>query len=339
MGGGMGGMGGGGMGGGMMSVPPTDLPNALLRPNQTRDLVTRAVSLSPPTQDGRALMPAKGEPLSVGDVTQLDDANPRLELALRRLAADKAPGSISQLVLWHVRYGLDWATLAHASRPWANAYELALARQFVRRIDGPRSEMPPLAAATLYVDVVGEGPRAEAVKKVLEGSYTLGLSVELGVPQRPEGPALACRVQLDGPDAEQATVLVSASDEAGSGWTPMGKFTLPTPADATAESIADAMAQGLGSRLVRARLTEGKKVKGKATYKVRIDNASPLLLNAVSIAGVGEAGDGEQPKPSTLAGFSLPPRRSMSFTATAEMVQRLGLGGGVEVVAADLSGL
>ena len=52
MGGGMmGGMGGGmmgGMGGGMRSVPPTDLPSALLKPGQTRHLPTRLVSLSPP---------------------------------------------------------------------------------------------------------------------------------------------------------------------------------------------------------------------------------------------------------------------------------------------------
>ena len=34
----------GGMGGGMRSVPPTDLPSALLNPGQTRHLPTRLVS-------------------------------------------------------------------------------------------------------------------------------------------------------------------------------------------------------------------------------------------------------------------------------------------------------
>ena len=51
MGGGMmGGMGGGmgGMGGGMRSVPPTDLPSALLNPSQTRHLPTRLVSITSP---------------------------------------------------------------------------------------------------------------------------------------------------------------------------------------------------------------------------------------------------------------------------------------------------
>ena len=40
-----------------------------------------------------------------------------------------------------------------------------------------------------------------------------------------------------------------------------------------------------------------------------------------------------------LAGFSLPPRRSMTFTVTEDAVERLGLEAGVKIIAADLSGL
>ncbi len=56
MGGGMGGMGGGmgGMGGGMRSVPPSDLPSALLNPGQTRNLPTRLVSISSLRSCGQA---------------------------------------------------------------------------------------------------------------------------------------------------------------------------------------------------------------------------------------------------------------------------------------------
>ena len=44
-------------------------------------------------------------------------------------------------------------------------------------------------------------------------------------------------------------------------------------------------------------------------------------------------------KLSALAGFSLPPRKSLTLPATAEMVDRLGLKDGVKAVAADLSAL
>ncbi len=69
MGGGMmGGMGGGmmgGMGGGMRSVPPTELPSALLEPGQTRHLPTRLVSLSPPDPQAGVKLPEQGEPLQL----------------------------------------------------------------------------------------------------------------------------------------------------------------------------------------------------------------------------------------------------------------------------------
>ena len=38
----------------------------------------------------------------------------RVQKALRRLAADKAPTSLSQLVMWHLSAGLDWNTIAAA---------------------------------------------------------------------------------------------------------------------------------------------------------------------------------------------------------------------------------
>ena len=59
MGGGMGGMGGGmgGMGGGMRSVPPTDLPSALLDPGKTRNLPTRLVSITPPDPEAGLRLP------------------------------------------------------------------------------------------------------------------------------------------------------------------------------------------------------------------------------------------------------------------------------------------
>ena len=39
-----------------------------------------------------------------------------MQKALRRLAAEKAPTSLSQLVMWQVAAGLDWETIAQLSR-------------------------------------------------------------------------------------------------------------------------------------------------------------------------------------------------------------------------------
>ncbi len=44
-------------------------------------------------------------------------------------------------------------------------------------------------------------------------------------------------------------------------------------------------------------------VKGKPMYKVRIDNASPLLLNGLAIQGTLDKGE----EPKTFSGMSLPP--------------------------------
>ena len=126
--GGMGGMGGGmgggmmgGMGGGMRSVPPSDLPFADLKPKQTRHLPTSLVSLTnPSTEDGLAL-PGQGEKLRiVGDIARVND-DPLVQKALRRLAGGLAPASVSQLVMWRLTGGLDWATIGRLSDKWRTA--------------------------------------------------------------------------------------------------------------------------------------------------------------------------------------------------------------------------
>ena len=77
-------------------------------------------------------------------------------------------------------------------------------------------------------------------------------------------------------------------------------------------------------------------VKGKQTYKIRIDNASPLLLNGVAVQGtLGAPND----PPKVLAGISIPPRKNLTVPATGEMVEQLGLKKGIRIIAADLSGL
>ena len=78
-------------------------------------------------------LPEKGEPLRiVGDIAQVND-NAKVQKALRRLAADKAPTSLSQLVMWNLAAGLDWNTIAQLSQGWSNRHELTLAKDFVDR--------------------------------------------------------------------------------------------------------------------------------------------------------------------------------------------------------------
>ena len=160
MGGGM-----GGMGGGMRSVPPTQLPSALLSPGQTRNLPTRLVSITPPDPEDGLRLPEKDEPLRiVGDVAQVND-DARVQKALRRLAAATAPTSLSQLVMWRVASGLDWNTIAQLSRNWANRYELTLAKDFVDRLD----TLPEGETGRLMFQVTGgrhrqaDGGRAQEV--------------------------------------------------------------------------------------------------------------------------------------------------------------------------------
>ncbi len=339
MGGGMGGMGGGmgGMGGGMRSVPPTSLPYANLKVGQKRDLPTRLVSLSQPDPNSETGVnfPAKDEKLQLGDISQTN-ADGRVQKALKRLAAEKAPGNVSQLVMWRLASGMDWERIAQISSPWANAYELSLAQEFADHLDG----LPESESGTILFEIQSAGStgaaRAQILTKELTDKYFLGLKAKLGIPAQPEGPAVGCWVKFT--DAE-ATVQVVCSDGSASRWLPFGKFTLPLDAGAEkfqAAKFGEALAEGVLSRMVRAQYMRGPNVKGKATYQVRIDNASPLVLNGLAVLGTETKTD-EQPK--ELSGVSISPRRSMTVPATEEVVRTLGLRKGIRVVAADLSGL
>ena len=339
MGMGMGGMGGGmgGMGGGMRSVPPTSLPFANLKPGQKRDLPTRLVSLSQPDPESETgvSFPAKDEQLQLGDVSQIN-GDERIQKALKRLAADKAPATISQFVMWRLSVGMDWDRIAQISSAWANAYELTLAQQFVDRLDS----LPDAETGTILFDVqstsAAGAAHAAALTKELNEKAFLGLKSKLGIPTQPDGPAVGCRVKF----AEgEATVQVVCSDGSASKWVPFGKFSLPLTAGTEkfeAAKFGEALAEGVLGRMVRAQYMRGPTVKGKATYQVRIDNASPLVLNGLAVLGT-ETKTEEQPK--ELSGICISPRRSMTVPAAEEVVKALGLRKGIRVVAADLSGL
>jgi len=333
MGGGMGGM-GGGMGGGFRSVPPTSLPFAALNPKQTRHLPTRLVGLSEPGAEQPVAMPAKGEKLRIGDISQMTD-DARVQKALKRLAEDKAPQTVAQLVMWRVASGRDWDSIAERSQSWSNAHELTLARSFVERLEKPSAEE---SGVLLYEigskDATGESA-AKKLGEALRDKMVLGLKGQPGVPAEPKGPAIACKVQING---QEATVQVATSDGPARSWTAAGKFTLPLARTKTGEldvaAVADSLAEGILDRMVRAQLSPGPRSKGKPTYKIKIENASPLILNGIAVLGKGSETESK-----VLSGISISPQRSLTLPATDEMVKLLGLKKGIRVIAADLSAL
>jgi hypothetical protein len=337
----MGGMGMGGMGMGMRSVPPTGLPETTLKPGQTRRLPTPLVSLNTPDVNAQVTMPRQGEKLQIGDVSQLNQS-PQARAALKRLAQDKAPRAIVQLVMWHVAAGLDWETIRQLSQGWANPQEFALAQQFVEQLDtaGPKPTQPG-DSGVFYFEVKGQSPASETlaadVRKLLAQYGMLGLKCRAGVPARPDGPAVACRVELSD---TKARVHLGVTNADASAWTSAGscetKLAEGKDAAQRALRVADAVAAGTVRRLVFVHLSKGPKVKGRETYRVRIDNASPLILNGLALAGPEEE---SHVPPAALAALSLPPRRSSTVPATADVVERLHWKEGVQVIAADLSGL
>lgn len=323
------------MGGGMRSVPPTGLPFAALAPGQTRRLPTRLVSLSAPDTQAGLKLPQKGEPLEISDVADVTN-DARVQKALKRLALEKASTTLSQLVMWRVASGLEWDTIASLSQKWANAYELALAKEFVDHLD----TLPDGEAGRLLFSIEGSNAANEAIaaqiSKALQQKMVLGLSAELGIPPRPESPGIYCRVRITG---DQALAQVGSSDGTAEKWVPFGKFSLPVAREGQAFDAArfvDALAEGLLNRLVRTQLTKGPREKGHQTYRIRIDNASPLILNGLAAVGTTSK-DGETPR--ILSAISIPPRRSMTVPASEEIVKNLGLKKGIRLVALDLSAL
>ncbi len=334
----MGGMGGGmmgGMGGGMRSVPPTGVPSAVLEPGQTRHLPTRLVSLTSPDPATVLKLPEKGEQLALADIAEIND-DPRVQTAMRRLAERMAPSRVSQLVMWHVCAGIDWSTISQLSGNWANRYELALAQNFVAHLD---TKVVGESAKILF-EVSGSDDSSEAMaaelSRTLQNKLVLGLLADNGIPPRPNAPAVACRVKLK---ANTALVQVFSSDGAAQHWVAFGKFSVPVKQDKgklDTFHFCEEMSEGILNRLVRAQLSKGVKDKGKMHYEIRIENASPLVLNGLAALGVASKAD-EVPK--FLLGISIAPRRSLTVPASEDVVKELGLKKGIRLVGLNLSGL
>ena len=341
MGGGMGGMGGGMgggmMGGGMRSVPASTLSYADLRPRQTRTLPTRLVSITPPDPQVGPMVPEQDERLRiVGDVSRVNN-DPRVQKALRRLAAEKVPSSVSQLVMWRLTSGLDWNDIARFAE-WANPYEVTLARDFVEHLDGLQEKDGETGSLLFQVegtDAAGQAMAAE-LTEVLKGKSVLGLQAKIGIPSRPEGPAVACKVRLQG---GEALVQVASSDGPAQNWVAFGKFPVKTKdakGNLDAARLADGVAAGIIGRLVRAQIVQKGREKGKLIYLIRIDNASPMILSGLALQGAASKADDPA---RVVTSIGIPPRKYLTLPASEDLVKALGLKQGIRVTALDLSAL
>jgi hypothetical protein len=239
--------------------------------------------------------------------------------------------------MWRVAARLDWETISQLSDKWANNYELTLAKDFVDRLESsPEGETGRVLLQFIGTNATTESTAAE-VGKAVQGLTLLGLQAQVGeIPPSPEGPAVACRIRLTGTDA---TVQVASSDATAKSWVAFGKFSLPATAvngKLDNAKFVDGLAEGILNRLVRTQLSRGPREKGKETFKVKIDNASPLILNGIAVLGTENKDD---VTPRVLSGIALSPRRTMTVPASEEVVKNMGLKKGIKLVAIDLSGL
>jgi hypothetical protein len=174
--------------------------------------------------------------------------------------------------------------------------------------------------------------------KAFDGKMVLGVVTHAGIPTRPEGPALACRIKLT---ATEASVQIAATDATARNWVPFGKYTQPVVLEdrkLNQAKFADALAEGILNRVVRAQIIKGsgQKEKGKLVYQIKLENASPLILNGLAFVGTATKED-EEPK--VLSGIAIPPRRSVLVPTPDETVKSLGLKKGIKILALDLSAL
>src|SRR5262249_34358636 len=186
-----------------------------------------------------------GGEVRVVDVSQVND-NAQTQKALKRLQVDKAPTSLSQLVMWRLAAGLDWNTISQYSQKWANGHELTLAKEFVDHLDAlPDGETGRVLFEFDGADAASQ-PIVAEIPKPTAGRMVWGLTARVGpIPARPQGPAVACRVKVN---ASEALVQVTSSDASARNWVPFGKFTVPvtqTKEKFDVGQFADGLADGV----------------------------------------------------------------------------------------------
>ena len=249
------------------------------------------------------------------------------------------------MVIWYVTSGADWDEVGRLSQGWGNASEIALARRFVANLGTEQKTSPQLKAdpGLLFWEIKAEDAAqkelVDGVRELWTKNPVLGLTAREGVPEQPNAPALACRAEVTD---TAINVKLSASHPSGTDWILIDRYQLkrstvepnpehsPDKPSLTAEQmrqrravrLALAITEGMSERLVRVKLARGPRLHGKETFRIKIINDSPLILNGLAIDGAKAADDHA---PSIVAGLSLPPLKTLTVPASVDAVKRLGL--------------
>ena len=280
-------------------------------------------------------LPAKGEPLELGDIAEVERQSPGSEGAS---AAGRRDGSHNDLATGHVavggRLGLGDA-LPGCRQTWANAYELTLAKDFVEHLDALPRRRDRARCCSRWTGRTRRASRwRPSCREALRHKLVLGLARrgrDTGSSGRAGGglPGPIERERSAGPGGQQRcdrTKLGSVRQvHASRGAGRAGNWTR--------SRLLDGLSEGILNRLVRAQLSKGVKDKGKMHYQIRIDNASPWILNGLAALGAASKPD-ETPK--VLWGICVSPRRSLTVPASEEVVKTLGLKKGIKLVALEL---
>ena len=281
-------------------------------------------------------LPAKGEKLQLGDISQIN-ADAR---TARRPSSGWPPTRprrpCSQLVMWRV----GRASTGRRSPSSRRLGQPPRADPGAASSSTGSTPCPTPRPATILFEVDGadepaKGPARGDHEPSSRARRSWASRPKLGIPDRPEGPAVACRVRLSGGEATCRSQQRRHGGEVGPLRQVHPAGGRPT-ASSTPRSSATPWPRACSAGWSGPSSAAGPQVKGKPTYQVRIENASPLILNGLAVLGTGDA-EGEAPK--ELSGICVAPRRSMTVPATEEVVKALGLRKGIRVVAADLSGL
>ena len=156
------------------------------------------------------MVPQQDERLRiVGDVSQVND-DPRVQKALRRLATEKVPSSVSQLVMWRLTSGHGLERPSPRWPEWANPYELTLARDFVEHLDELQEKDGETGSLLFQVEGTDEAGTAMATELTeapqgQDGARAAGEDRHPGAAGRPVGglPGPAARRRGAGAGGQQ----------------------------------------------------------------------------------------------------------------------------------------
>ena len=204
-------------------------------------------------------MPAKGEKLQIGDIGQLTD-DARVQKALKRLAADKAPETVAQLVMWRVAGEARLGRIAEMSRKWSQRPRVDPGPDFVDQLD----TLPEGESGALLCEITRGDPALEAVAGRAEGGPQGPVRPRPAGQLGRAGAARRAGGGLQGPDHRDGREARGAGSgrhqrrraDVGAGRQVHPAGDREKDGKVKAEAFADALAEGILGRLVRAQLSK-----------------------------------------------------------------------------------